>query len=60
MLQRKSTEATLPCDVLKQELLSGDENLSIKSMIREYYDYKIVPTHPGKPATCCNNLLCRK
>ncbi|THU39263.1 GNAT family N-acetyltransferase [Niastella caeni] len=42
----KSTEATLPCDCLKQELMAGELSPSIKTILREYYDYKIVPTHP--------------
>jgi siderophore synthetase component len=42
----KSTEATLPCDRLKQELLAGELSISAKTMLREYYDYKVVPTHP--------------
>ena len=42
----KSTESTLPCDWLKQELLSSEPVESIKAIIREYYDYRIVPAHP--------------
>jgi siderophore synthetase component len=42
----KSTEAVGPCDLLKQELLVGASAESIKTILREYYDYKIVPTHP--------------
>ncbi|WP_205509631.1 GNAT family N-acetyltransferase [Longitalea arenae] len=42
----KSTEPTGPCDWLKQELLAGDVVEPVKTKIREYYDYKIVPTHP--------------
>jgi len=42
----KSTESTLPCDRLKQELLAGELLPSVKTVIREYFDYKIVPTHP--------------
>lgn len=42
----KSTEAILPCDQLKQELLAGDASPAVRSMLREYYDYKVVPAHP--------------
>jgi len=42
----KSTEAILPCDWLKQELLASGLSVSAKTMLREYYDYKVVPTHP--------------
>jgi siderophore synthetase component len=45
-ITEKSTDAALPSAVLKQELLAGNENLNLRSMIREYYDYKVVPVHP--------------
>lgn len=42
----KSTETTRPCDWLKQELLASELTIAAKTMLREYYDYKIVPAHP--------------
>jgi siderophore synthetase component len=42
----KSTEPVGPCELLKQELLAGASAESIKTILREYYDYKIVPAHP--------------
>ena len=42
----KSTETILPSDLLKQELLASGLSLAAKTMLREYYDYKVVPTHP--------------
>jgi siderophore synthetase component len=42
----KSTETTLPCDWIKQELLSGGLSIAAKTILREYYDFKVVPTHP--------------
>jgi siderophore synthetase component len=45
-VQEKSTERVLPCEWLKQELLAGELAPTVKTMLREYFDYKVVPTHP--------------
>ncbi|OQP58240.1 IucA/IucC family protein [Niastella vici] len=45
-VQEKSTETTLPSELLKQELLSAALTPTVKNLLREYYDYKVVPTHP--------------
>lgn len=45
-VQEKSTEPVLPGEWLKQELISGELTPAAKNMLREYFDYKVVPTHP--------------